>query len=365
MHHLHRLVRHVVPWVLAVVVFVLSWAAAEGFQGVPSPWGTSVTLVIAALSGLATGLMHWRRWPLSVIAAVGWITLALYPAAFVTSYLAGSDARSRREILRFLLGSLAILVISLPVSWSIGGAREMAVATFPNAALFYGLIVGLPFVVGLWMNTRRTLFDEQVRRTERERIAREMHDVLAHRVSLMVLHAGALEVNTTDERVATAAGLVRRTGREALTELRQVLGMLRSPGTAPDQDRRPLPLLRDLDELLDQSRALGISVTRHDLGEPRSLSPATERTAYRVVQEALTNVHKHAGDSPTDVSLRFHDTALEVVVENDAPKTPPPPMPHGGFGLAGLRERVELLGGDFRAGPRPSGGFVVQVRIPQ
>jgi signal transduction histidine kinase len=187
-----------------------------------------------------------------------------------------------------------------------------------------------------------------------------MHDVVAHRVSLMVLHAGALEVNSPDEHTAAAAALIRTTGREALADLRDVLGVLRSPDAA----LQPQPVLADLDALIEQSRAVGIQVGRRDEGEARPLAAAVQRAAYRVVQEALTNVHKHAVDAATDVVLRYLPGAFEVTVRNATPVQPPGSLPASGLGLAGLRERVELLGGEFDALRRIDGGFVVTARLP-
>jgi signal transduction histidine kinase len=188
-----------------------------------------------------------------------------------------------------------------------------------------------------------------------------MHDVVAHRVSLMVLHAGALELGATDERSAGTAAVIGGIGREALADLRGLLGVLRSP--EQPVPLAPQPTLADLDRLLDQSRALGIPVTRHDHGEPRPLGSTVERTAYRVVQEALTNVHKHAAGAPTDVHVRFLADELRVEVCNRPAATGPVALPGSGWGLAGLRERVELLGGTLRTGPR-DGGFGVVAAIP-
>jgi signal transduction histidine kinase len=126
----------------------------------------------------------------------------------------------------------------------------------------------------------------------------------------------------------------------------------------------PQPTLSDLDRLLDQTRSLGIRVTRRDEGEVRALPDLVERTAYRVVQEALTNVHKHAGGAPTEVALRYLPGEVEVAVCNDPGDGPDDPLPGAGLGLSGLRERVGLLGGAFEACPRPDGGFEMIARLP-
>ncbi|WP_327581832.1 histidine kinase [Nonomuraea sp. NBC_00507] len=281
--------------------------------------------------------------------------LVMWPAAVVASYYAG--VRLRRRDLWLYVGALVA-------------------GTAANVVILGGAMLGLPLVAGLWVRARRQVIDamhrqseqllreqvlraDQARDQERARIAREMHDVVAHRVSLMVLHAGALEVNASDARTVEAAALIGAVGREALTNLREVLGVLRSP--APE--RGPQPTLADLDRLLDQSRALGIVVNRHDEGEARPLPPTAERTAYRVVQEALTNVHKHAGDAETEVHVRYGSAELAVLVRN-RPSLTGGGLPGSGWGLVGLRERVELVGGRLEAGPRAEGGFQVLAEIP-
>jgi signal transduction histidine kinase len=180
----------------------------------------------------------------------------------------------------------------------------------------------------------------------------------------MVLHAGALEVNTTDERSAATAALIRTTGREALAQLRDVLGVLKSSEQVALEQLRPLANLDDLDGLLDQSRAAGIPVRRVDDGEWRKLPMVVQHAAYRVVQEALTNVHKHAGQVATEVVLRYLPAALEVKVSNKLAGRPAEPLPGSGLGLVGLRERAEVLGGEFSAGPVRGGGFAVTARLP-
>jgi signal transduction histidine kinase len=191
-----------------------------------------------------------------------------------------------------------------------------------------------------------------------------MHDVVAHKISLLVLHAGALEVSTPDDTTRETAALLRSIGREALVNLREVLGVLRSPYHAADAALAPQPVLGDLDRLLDQSRTAGVPVTRHDEGDVRALPPTAERTAYRVVQEALTNIHKHAGNAAAQVTLRYLSGHLEVTVRNGPTERRSEPMPGSGTGLVGLRERVELLGGTLEACRQSDGGFEVHARIP-
>ena len=221
-------------------------------------------------------------------------------------------------------------------------------------------------VVGLWVDARRQVVaglheralqaereqqirSETARGEERARIAREMHDVVAHQVTRMVLRAGALKVSAPDAKTAEAAAAIRLTGREALADLRQVLGVLRTDGSTTYST--PQPLLADLDALLDAARETGVDVGRRDEGEARRLPDAIERAVCRIVQEALLNVRKHAPGASTEVVLRHHERdawAVEVTNEppphSDGDAAVPDALPHSGFGLVGLTERVLLLG---------------------
>lgn len=381
-----RMTDPVLPWVLGSAVCLLSVVSAEGFLGVhfppaagpTAPWAHPLVVVFCVASGVAAGLARRRRWPLFALAALGWVWLAFWPASMVASYYAGTSLRQARLVM-FGLAALVVTGTSIGVGIAIGGVRYITTATFPNIAILLAVLVGLPLATGLWVNARRlavgALRDraermereqrahtEQARAQERTRIAQEMHDVVAHRVSLMVLHAGALEVGAGDERTAEAAALIRGIGREALSDLRNVLGVLRSPYAG--EATVPQPTLVDLDRLLDQTRSLGISVTRRDEGEVRALPDLVERTAYRVVQEALTNVHKHAGGASTEVVLRYLPAEIEVAVGNAPGDDLDDPLPGAGLGLSGLRERVALLGGEFEARRRPDGGFGMIARLP-
>jgi signal transduction histidine kinase len=211
------------------------------------------------------------------------------------------------------------------------------------------------------------LLAEQARRAERTRIAREMHDVVAHRVSLMVLHAGALEVrpDLPPAEVARTAGLIRAAARQALEELRGVLGVLRDePETAP---QAPQPTLTDIGRLVEDSRGAGANVElRMDVDRPESAPASLGRDAYRIVQEALTNVNKHARGTATAVALSGGPgEGLRVSVRNRLPLDPPPGsgLPGAGAGLVGLAERVSLSGGTLTHGPTPTGEFVVTAEL--
>ncbi|MFC4587924.1 sensor histidine kinase [Sphaerisporangium corydalis] len=358
-------------------VFAVSLFVVQGQAGVPSSLPLPVLITVAAVAGLAAWRVRWSWWELAAVGAIGYVWLAMWPPLLVASYHAGLTLSRRSGIAAYLGGCLGVCGAAAAVGVYEGGLREMMTATLSNAALTALATMVLPLALGLWVRARREVLEaageraerleheqvmraEQARGQERARIAREMHDVVAHRVSLIVLHAGALEVRAADEETVQAAALIGGIGREALGNLREILGVLRSPV----REVRPPPTLGDLDRLLDQSRALGIAVTRHDEGEARSLEATVERTVYRVVQEALTNVHKHAGNVGTDVRIRYGPGELEVEVRNDAPEAPRDELTGAGWGLVGLRERVELLGGTLRTNVRDDGGFLVNARIP-
>lgn len=305
--------------------------------------------VLGLLAGAAVLLAPRRLWPLFVITVVSWLLRSAWPVLLITSGLAASTYRRSPRIAGYAVIATALAFVPPADLFSqLGGA---------------GLFVWLPVAVVLWLDERSSQLERervvragQARAEERARIARDMHDVVAHRVSLMVLHAGALEMNARDDYTATEAELIRTTGQDALAQLRQVLGVLKS--SVVDGQ----PSVRELDRLLDQSRSAGVEVCRRDEGEPRDLPAMVATTVYRVVQEALTNVHKHAR-TPTTVVLRYLPGAVEVEVANAAPAHRPDPLPGSGMGLVGLRERVELMGGRFTAGPAP-GGFVVLAHLP-
>lgn len=198
---------------------------------------------------------------------------------------------------------------------------------------------------------------------ERARIARELHDVIAHHVSVMVVQAdGAGYALRSDPKTTeTALKAIASTGRQALREMRHLLGVLR---TAGDQAQlAPVPGLGELRELLDQARAAGLAVTYTLSGTPRELPEGAELAAYRVVQESLTNTRKHAGlAASAAVTLRYEPDGLTVEVTDDGLANPPAEV--AGHGLAGMRERIEMYGGTVQAGPLEGGGFGVVARLP-
>jgi signal transduction histidine kinase len=201
---------------------------------------------------------------------------------------------------------------------------------------------------------------------ERARIARELHDVVAHNVSVMVVQAdgAAYALGTDPARTRQALAAISATGRQALNEMRALLGVLRRGDDGGLAVLAPLPGLGQLDELLDQARAAGLPVTCSIEGTVRPLAAGTALTAYRIIQESLTNVRKHAGGMAcADVVLRYSDTAIELkITDNGAGAAAA--CDGAGHGLTGMSERAAMYGGSVQAGPRPGGGFEVTATLP-
>jgi signal transduction histidine kinase len=197
---------------------------------------------------------------------------------------------------------------------------------------------------------------------ERRRIARELHDVVAHSVSVMTVQAGAVRrlLRPDQERERQALEVVEATGREALTEMRRLVGLLREQGSMPEFS--PQPSMRAVDVLVGTVREAGLPVELEIDGAPRELPPGVDLSAYRVIQEALTNALRYAGPAQAWVTVRWSDDTLELEIANDGRSEPG--VGGGGHGLAGLRERVALVGGTVDSGPRAGGGFVVRAQLP-
>ncbi|GAA3749406.1 sensor histidine kinase [Micromonospora maritima] len=360
------------PLLLAAAVAAATWASATGGLGVRSPLPTVVVVLFALATGAS--VLSPRRWVLPAAAAVCWLTLAAWAGVVVASWRAGTGLRGGR-LAAYLLGTFPVMLAGMAIGGVVGGERRMVVATPGNALMFYASLVIAPALAGLWIGARRDVLAalrdraerlereqearaDRVRAQERARIAREMHDVVAHRVSLMVVHAGALEVTTADPATVETAALIRSTGRAALTDLREVLGVLRQ------EPPLPLPGRDAVGDLVRESRAAGLRVGLTDEVTPGPVPGAVARTVHRVVQEGLTNVRKHAPDAAVAVRLRQLPEGIEVSVRNDPSDRDGPVLPGAGLGLVGLRERVELTGGRLSAGPTPDGGFLLRALVP-
>jgi signal transduction histidine kinase len=339
--------------------------------------------VIDIVLGLASLAALWdrRRHPVGVAAFV-------VPASAISSLAGGAGLVvlfnaaircGRRDLAWIVLASVAgAIVYSLLYARNGIDLRNQVVV----GILLFGFSIGW----GLFVRVRRDLIDslreraarleeegllraEQARSAERERIAREMHDVLAHRLSLLSLHAGALEFRpgAPAEEIAATAGVVREAAASALEELRDVVGVLRE-GT-DGETRRPQPTLADLPTLIEESRAAGMRIEAElDLpaDEEDGGAAGVGRTAFRVVQEGLTNARKHAPGALVRVRAATTADALEIEVRNRAPlrPAPAPALPGAGSGLIGLGERVELAGGELRAEVAGDGDFVLAATLP-
>jgi signal transduction histidine kinase len=329
----------------------------EDEQG-PQPLAAVALLLMA-------GALIWRkRAPLWTLAAVCGVyavwNLIEVPAGslmpFVIVLVAVFNAAQRTP----LRPALAAGVVGLAAIW-----LEIALTDndFANYA-FTGF-----FVVGAWLAGRgfqtRELGQEESARAaaaeERSRIARELHDVVAHNVTVMVIQAQAARAATEPgSEAGHALETIEATGQEALTEMRRLLGLLR----ADDEELSlaPQPSMRHLDRLAESVRRAGLPVEVDVAGEPMALPPGVDLSAYRIVQEALTNALKHAGPARARVLVRYGEEELQLEISDDG--AAPGNGVGAGHGLAGMRERVRVYGGSVESGARPEGGYSVSVRLP-
>jgi signal transduction histidine kinase len=186
-----------------------------------------------------------------------------------------------------------------------------------------------------------------------------MHDVVSHQVSLIAVRAGALQVSTTDPDTKDAASTIRRLSTDTLDELRHMVTLLRASGSLAT-GLTPQPTLAELERLIAHS---GIEVRMDGSSVPTGIGAHAQRAIYRTVQEALTNVRKHAPGAAASVHIEQHDTDLTVTITNTRPTRPTVPLPSAQHGLLGIRERAELLGGTMEAGPTTDGGFRVRLSV--
>jgi signal transduction histidine kinase len=331
---------------------------------VKTPWSPLPPPVIVA-AGVLGSVAQWprRRWPhLAAVAGAVAFALGSNPGPWLIGLYAGAVYAPRRQA--WALG-VAAWAGFLAYSWIDAGRVTVSDAAFGAVG------VGLVFAVGIYVATRNTLLatlreradraeterllrEEQARAAERNRIAREMHDVLAHKVSLIALYAGALELHAAgNDRLQRGTELIRVTAREALQELRTVLGVLHAAPEARSTHHEPADPgepFADLDSLVRASTGAGQNVELRDDAGP--LPPATARVVYRIVQEGLTNAHKHAPEAPTTVSVGCDDRGnVTVTVYNEMGAAAPVDLPGSGSGLVGLAERIRLVGGSLASGP--------------
>jgi signal transduction histidine kinase len=363
--------------IMLEVALALLSTVAIGAGGTSEDRGPVSWPVFAVLAAVVFVLMLTLRrrapfFPFLLSALLSVLSPAINGALVVLSYAEGRyDDRWRARIVAAITG---VLVVARP--WDGGPAGEQVSRWLGGAVL-----VLLPGAVGIYVRTRAQLLAalrERAERaeaeqellardavlTERTRIAREMHDAVGHRVSLMVLQAGAIEMAAADrDRVEQLAGQVQAAGRQALDELRQMVGVLRAEEVDEAAPLGPQPGLPDLPRLVEQSRDAGMQVELAGAPE-EAVDPVVGRAAYRIVQEALTNAGKHAPGAPVTVTVDRAAEALEIRVVNGPSAGPPGNPPSGGYGLVGLGERVRTLGGKLTAEPRLDGGFAVEAVLP-
>ncbi|WP_369147389.1 sensor histidine kinase [Streptomyces sp. R44] len=373
--------RTVRDWIVDTSLFLLAALVGLLAADTSAQYTSETVTLLDQLAGAAACCALWtrRRWPVGLAVALS-VTNIVAPVA------AGA-----------LLASLFSVAVRRPFR-EVGWIVALAVATStaqvfvrPDPTTHVGLSIALGFVLillvtawGMLVRSRRQLVEalrERARRAEaeaelraaqaqrlaREAIAREMHDVLAHRLTLLSVHAGALEFrpDAPPEQIARAAGVIRDSAHEALQDLREIIGVLRAPGENGDGDR-PQPTLATLDSLVEESREAGTEVVLDStVDDPAAVPAATGRTVYRIAQEGLTNARKHAPGTKVTVTVRGRPgEGLTVDVHNPAPAGPVPHVPGSGQGLIGLTERAALAGGRMEHGPSPDGGFALHAWLP-
>jgi signal transduction histidine kinase len=352
------------------VVQVGATYAAAHHQQVHHPWDPGAVALLA----VGPAALAWRRrYPVAVL----WVALASALAYWVIGYGRGP-----------LFLALIVALINALVE----GHRRAAIASLAagyTGFLWLGPLLGrdswppvqnalalaawllVLFGVGEAMQTRKVRAAERARvreadtrrkaSEERLAIARELHDVLAHNISVINVQAGTAlhRAKRSEEHAYDALAAIRKVSQDTLVELRSVLGALRDVDEAPP--RGPTPTLARLSELVASAAAAGVTARVESCGSERDLPASIDVAAYRIVQEALTNVARHAGTATADVRVEYGDDDLVVQVDDDGPVATPLTM---GTGITGMTERAIALGGRLQAGPRPAGGFRVRAWLP-
>jgi signal transduction histidine kinase len=387
-------------WACVLLVTSLAMIGSTAADSPGSPYFPSRWLAVVAAVALSAVVLLRRRAPnraLGLAFGTGVFQVAAdvppMPGnfAFLVIIYTVATLPPRLPSRLALAGGLASPVICelrWPTEVLDGDGSRTSVAV--GNVLFLTVASCLAWVLGDSLRTRRAYYaelEERATRLERERatqarmavaaerarIARELHDVVAHNVSAMIVQAdgAAYVLESEPEQAKSALRTISDTGRQALTEMRRLLGVLRGEdGEATSQDYVPQPGVEQLAELIDQVRDTGLPVTFRIEGRPRPLPTGVELTAYRIVQEALTNTRKHGGPhAGATVRLEYTPDALTVLAEDDGQGSPlgrheERGADGRGHGLIGMRERVGMVGGVLVAGPRPGGGFRISATLP-
>jgi signal transduction histidine kinase len=381
-------------WALdtAVVVAVfLLFCVPDLMHGGSRPLGHGVTLtrlpvagMLALQAGLVLPLLGRRRTPAAAFTAIATVLLVQWSlgawlradiALLIALYSLALHGRLRHLpwACTVMAGALALVAVRISAAVSVWDALFFLFST-PTAAVALGLAVRIRRVQLAGLRDRATRLEiERDQRTkltaatERTRVAREMHDIVGHHLSVMITlaDAGRYAADVTPPRGKEALGLIAETGRQALGELRRMLGVLREQADTPQLS--PQPGIADIAALCTRIRAAGPQILYRTTGDVDALDRGVQLTVYRIVQEALTNTLKHAGaDTEAHLALTVAGTELRIHVQDTGPSRgtgQPEPPNEEGHGLVGMTERAALYGGTVHAGPQPSGGWTVQATL--
>jgi signal transduction histidine kinase len=370
-----------VDQLIALLIFVQVelhvWHVTSGPARI---WSTLAALIFSVPVALR------RRWPLpGMLVIIGAVAIktavehgsgalggaaGVLPALLLMGYAVGAYPPPRQS--RWVFG------LTLAVAATNALVTPGKAATLPVSLVFVGV---LPYVFGRMMRARserasalraeaeridadRDALANAAASQERVRIARELHDVIAHSVSIMVVQAGGarMVMDAEPDRAMASLRSVERVGRDALTEMRRLLGIL--DGEGESRTLTPQPGLSDLEALLDHARAAGLETVARIHGQPVAVPPALDLCAYRVIQEALTNAIKHAAPGKSEIHLWWKPEALDLEISDDGGGQHPAGLASGGHGIIGMRERVSLHGGVVHAGVQPNGGYAVRASLP-
>lgn len=346
--------------------FSAAWVALAMFA--PLPWRRSRPVISAVLIH-AFALLHWIAGAPIVLPADFAVLIAIYSVA----------GHGPRWASRTGLGSgmIGALLLGISLYQSTHSYASAAAFSFTAAAL-----VIAAWAMGTMRAARRERWEAIANRAvqlekdseqqsrlaiaaERARIAREMHDVVAHSLSIIVAQAdgGRYAAETKPELAAQSLTTIAQTGRAALADMRKILGILRNDHL-DDANTAPQPSMQDIRGLITQSKDAGMQISFAEVGTARRLPPGAEMALYRVCQESLTNIRKHAGPDPrVTVGLNWEETSVRLLIQDDG-RGAAAASDHVGHGLLGIRERAGLFGGTVSMGPRPGGGFQVEFELP-
>ncbi len=382
-----RLDRRITDALIVAVVAAISLLGLLGPVWIAEADPSRVTVPAVVLALVQAGVLWWRRrWPVAVLAVTLGAVLAAQllgienSASFAGPHVAAYSValyKARPRAFSGLAVLAAAAALDSVISEVVGGtSSDDPLLTWPN-----GVLIGVAWGVGRYVRMRRAYLDtvlaythqveadraahaQQAVLEERRRIARELHDQVAHHLSVVSLQTVAARrwISRDRDRAAAALEAAEQASRTALQTMPVILEALRVDADSAEQD--PQPTLAELDALVSRVTSAGLPVEVEISGDRRPLHPTVELTAYRIIQEALTNTMKHAGPARATVRLRYARDEIAIEIDDDGHGLAAPTGNGAGFGLIGMRERVELLNGSLISGPRPGGGFAVRAVLP-